>query len=108
MYLILVYDVNVLRVNKIMRLCRIYLNHIQNSVFEGEITLKNFKEFIQKIEEIINKEEDSIILFKLRKESVFNKEIIGLKKGETDYIINFEGSFSANRQKINEKNEEDL
>jgi len=42
MYLILVYDVGVERVNKVLKICRKYLTWIQNSVFEGEITEANF------------------------------------------------------------------
>jgi CRISPR-associated protein Cas2 len=38
MYVILVYDVGQKRVGKMLKLCRKYLNWIQNSVFEGEIT----------------------------------------------------------------------
>jgi CRISPR-associated protein Cas2 len=38
MYLILVYDIEVDRVNKVLKTCRKYLNWVQNSVFEGEIT----------------------------------------------------------------------
>ena len=38
MYIILVYDIGEKRVAKMLKLCRRYLNWIQNSVFEGEIT----------------------------------------------------------------------
>ena len=37
MYIIIVYDINTKRVNKVKSLLRMYLNWIQNSVFEGEI-----------------------------------------------------------------------
>jgi len=46
MYVILVYDVNEKRVAKMLKLCRRYLNWIQNSVFEGEITEVKLKELI--------------------------------------------------------------
>jgi len=38
MYIILVYDIGEKRVGKMLKLCRKYLNWIQNSVFEGEIS----------------------------------------------------------------------
>ncbi|MBU0463856.1 MAG: CRISPR-associated endonuclease Cas2, partial [Proteobacteria bacterium] len=38
MYIVLVYDVDQKRCGKMLKLCRRYLAHIQNSVFEGEIT----------------------------------------------------------------------
>ena len=44
MYVILVYDMEEKRVGKMLKLCRKYLNWIQNSVFEGEITEVKLKE----------------------------------------------------------------
>ncbi len=44
MYVILVYDIGEKRVVKMLKLCRRYLNWIQNSVFEGEITEVKLKE----------------------------------------------------------------
>lgn len=44
MYVILVYDCGEKRVAKMLKLCRKYLNWIQNSVFEGEITEVKLKE----------------------------------------------------------------
>ena len=38
MYVIAVYDVDQKRCGKMLKLCRGYLHHVQNSVFEGEIT----------------------------------------------------------------------
>ena len=47
MYVILVYDCGEKRVGKMLKLCRKYLNWIQNSVFEGEITEVKLKELIR-------------------------------------------------------------
>ncbi len=44
MYIILVYDINEKRVGKMLKLCRRYVNWIQNSVFEGEISQVKLKE----------------------------------------------------------------
>ena len=68
MYVILVYDVNEKRVAKMLKLCRRYLNWIQNSVFEGEISEVKLKELIIFAEEIMNLEEDSLIIFSSRTE----------------------------------------
>ena len=48
MYVILVYDFGEKRVNKMLKLCRKYLNWIQNSVFEGEISEAKLKELCKK------------------------------------------------------------
>ena len=38
MFVIVTYDVNVKRNNKVLKICRKYLVHVQKSVFEGNIT----------------------------------------------------------------------
>ena len=38
MYVIVVYDVNAKRNNKVLKTCRRFLTHVQRSVFEGTIT----------------------------------------------------------------------
>ena len=87
MYVILVYDIGEKRVGKMLKLCRQYLNWIQNSVFEGEITAVKLKELIHRAKEIMNLEHDSIILFKSRSEKWLEKEIVGQEKNELDTFI---------------------
>ncbi|MCO6497959.1 MAG: CRISPR-associated endonuclease Cas2 [Chitinophagaceae bacterium] len=87
MYVILVYDIGEKRVGKMLKLCRQYLNWIQNSVFEGEITEVKLKELKLRAREIMKKEEDSIIIFKSRNERWLEKEIVGLEKSRLDSII---------------------
>lgn len=87
MYLILVYDIGEKRVGKMLKLCRKYLNWIQNSVFEGEITEVKLKELLHRAKEIMNENEDSIIIFKSRSEKWLDKEVIGKEKNELDTFI---------------------
>lgn len=87
MYVILVYDINVKRVGKMLKLCRQYLNWIQNSVFEGELTDVKLKELLHKAKEIMNVEEDSIIVFKSRDSKWLYKEVVGKEKNELDTFI---------------------
>ena len=77
MYVILVYDIGQKRVGKMLKLCRRYLNWIQNSVFEGEISEVKLKELIAKAEAIMDKEFDSVIIFKTRQEKWLEKQIVG-------------------------------
>ena len=86
MYVIAVYDVDARRCNKMKKLCRRYLNHIQNSVFEGEITeskLKELKEYAKRIMQ----DTDSFIIFISRQQQWLDKEIIGTEKRSTDNFI---------------------
>ena len=87
MYVILVYDIGQKRVTKMLKLCRRYLNWIQNSVFEGEITEVKLKELVAHSKKIMNLEEDSIIIFKSRDEKWLEKEIHGIEKNSLDTMI---------------------
>ena len=82
MYVILVYDIGQKRVGKMLKLCRKYLNWIQNSVFEGEITEVKLKELIINAEGIMEKDYDSLILFKSRDEQWLEKQVVGKEKNE--------------------------
>jgi CRISPR-associated protein Cas2 len=86
MYIILVYDVNQKRTGKMLKLCRKYLNWIQNSVFEGEITEVKLKELKHRADEIMD-DEDSLILFKSRESKWLEKEVLGQERSSTDTML---------------------
>ena len=87
MYVIAVYDVGEKRVGKMLKLCRKYLNWIQNSVFEGEITEVKLMELQYRALEIMDEEKDSLIFFKTRQEKWLDKEIIGNERQSLDTIL---------------------
>ena len=87
MYVILVYDIGEKRVSKMLKLCRRYLNWIQNSVFEGEITEVKLKELLSSAKKIMVQDEDSIIIFKSRQEKWMEKEVLGKEKNELDIFL---------------------
>lgn len=87
MYVIVVYDIGERRVAKMLKLCRKYLNWIQNSVFEGEITEVKLKELLSQARKFMKESEDSIIIFKSREEKWLEKEIIGIEKNSLDTIL---------------------
>ena len=87
MYVILVYDIESKRVGKMLKLCRRYLNWIQNSVFEGEITEVKLKELIFEAKEIMKIETDSLIIFSSRQEKWLDKQVIGKEKNEIDNML---------------------
>ncbi len=72
MYVILVYDINleekegqkVLR--NVFKICKKYLVHIQNSVFEGELLDSQEMKLKAELDRYIREERDSVILFKSR------------------------------------------
>ncbi|HOY12770.1 MAG TPA: CRISPR-associated endonuclease Cas2 [Saprospiraceae bacterium] len=87
MYVILVYDFGEKRVAKILKLCRKYLNWIQNSVFEGELSEVQLKELLHEAKKFMKDEEDSLIVFKSRNNKWLDKEIHGLEKMSTDVFL---------------------
>lgn len=87
MFVIMVYDVKVERVNKVLKTSRKYLNWIQNSVLEGELTRAQLERLKAELNEIINEEEDSIIFYKLRTTSYMSREIIGVEKGGEEQVL---------------------
>jgi len=74
-------------VAKMLKLCRRYLNWIQNSVFEGEITEVKLKELKAEASKVMDKSEDSIIIFQSREEKWLKKEVIGKEKNELDNFL---------------------
>lgn len=87
MYIVLVYDINVKRVGRMLKLCRQYLHWIQNSVFEGDLSEAQLEELKSKARKIMKAEEDSMILFKSRDQKWLDKEIVGIERSETDNIL---------------------
>ena len=87
MYVIIVYDINVDRVNKVKSFLRQYLYWIQNSVFEGEITDSEFQLIYNGLMEIIDVEVDSIIIYKLRMAELLNREVLGIEKSPIEEIF---------------------
>ncbi len=87
MYIILVYDVGVKRVAKMLKLCRQYLNWIQNSVFEGELSEAKLRELKFKIRAVIDKEEDSVIIFTNKMGYNMYREIMGKERMSTDNFL---------------------
>ena len=87
MYVILVYDMGEKRVGKMLKHCRKYLNWIQNSVFEGEITEVKFKEMILGAKQIMDEETDSLIMFKSRNQKWLDKQVVGKERMEIDNFL---------------------
>jgi CRISPR-associated protein Cas2 len=56
-------------------------------VFEGEMTEVKLKELMHKAQQIMDKEKDSIIVFKSREERWLEKSVIGKEKNELDNLL---------------------
>jgi len=87
MYVIIVYDIKVERVNKVKGFLRTQLNWIQNSVFEGEVTPSELAFIKNNLKKIINKNEDSVIIYTLRTEKALKRDVMGIEKAPLDGIL---------------------
>jgi len=87
MYVIIVYDVEQKRVNKMCKLLRKYLNWIQNSVFEGEISMGKLTELKSKIKNIIDINLDSVIFFIMESDKWLKRDVVGKEFSPTDNIL---------------------
>jgi CRISPR-associated protein Cas2 len=88
MYYIVTYDINSpKRLPKLLKTCRKYLNWVQNSVFEGELTKFQFEYFLAEIKFIIDKKKDSVLFYELRNREVFDRSVLGVEKNEITYMI---------------------
>lgn len=81
------YDINVERVTKVLHVGRRYLNWVQNSLLEGELTNAQFARLKADLHKIINEEEDSVVFYVLRRQEYLDKQILGLEKGGQTIMI---------------------
>lgn len=92
MYVLLVYDINIQEksgqkvLRKTFKACKKYLHHIQNSVFEGELTKSQLEELRIELAEYIRKDVDSVIVFKSRVDRWLEKDFWAK---EDDLTTNF-------------------
>jgi CRISPR-associated protein Cas2 len=87
MYVILVYDIGEERVGKMLKLCRRFLNWVQNSVFEGELTEGQLKNLIGEARKIMLLDYDSLIIFSQPNPKGINRQIVGVEKNPMDNIL---------------------
>lgn len=86
MFIIVTYDVAEKRVAKIMKICRRYLNHVQNSVFEGMITDGKLESLKKDLKKAVVCEEDSICIYEISNLKYTRRESIGTVRLHTNII----------------------
>lgn len=87
MFVILVYDFEEARVNKVHKICKKYLTWIQKSVFEGELTEALLRMLISEIERVIVKDRDSVVIYKFTNRNYYERQIMGVRKDSSDDFI---------------------
>ena len=92
MYVVAVYDISLdekgnRNWRKIFGICKRYLHHIQNSVFEGELSEVDIQRLKYEVSKYIRDDLDSFIIFKSRNEKWMEKEMLGLQEDKTDNFL---------------------
>lgn len=82
MYVIMTYDVGVKRVTKVLKIGRKYLTHVQNSVLEGELSPKRFKDLKKEVKKVIEDDHDAVTFYKMQRATYLKKEMIGIVSDE--------------------------
>lgn len=92
MYVIVVYDIKSdeggqKALTKTFKICKKYLTHIQNSVFEGELSGSQLLKLKMELAPIIRNDRDSLIVFKSRNERWIPKEFWGVEDDKTSNFL---------------------
>lgn len=72
---------------KALKICRKYLTHVQNSVFEGEVTQANYKKLVTELRKKMDEEYDSLIIYTFESMRYSNREVYGNRKNEPSIMI---------------------
>jgi CRISPR-associated protein Cas2 len=84
---IIVYDAGIKRLNKVRIFLKQYLNWVQNSVFEGELTKAEYMRIRLRLKELIDEDEDCIFIYSIRDRKFLGFDELGTRKVEIDTII---------------------
>lgn len=72
---------------KVFKICKKYLVHIQNSVFEGELSKSNAVALKKELAQYVRKDKDSVIMFHTREERWLSKEFLGKEEDKTSNFL---------------------
>jgi CRISPR-associated protein Cas2 len=70
-----------------MKTCRKYLNGVQNSVFEGELTSAEYKRLLKELKDIIDKSIDSILFYEINNMKWLKNNHLGIIKNDMNNML---------------------
>ena len=77
MFVIITYDVDKKRCSKAINLLRCYCFHVQDSVFMGELTEKQYQTINIELNKIVNAEKDRILMVRVESIKALKMNSIG-------------------------------
>jgi len=87
MYVVVVYDVEEQRVNKVCQYLRRYLFWVQRSVFEGELSEGRLEKLKAGLMRIIDVRRDSVYVYKVRDRRWLDKEVVGVEQMGPEQVL---------------------
>jgi CRISPR-associated protein Cas2 len=87
LYVVVVYDVAVERLDKVRNVLKQYLNWVQNSAFEGELTTGTLEELKLKLGDIVDEDKDSLLFYSVPNPKWLNKDILGVEKSVPSTVV---------------------
>lgn len=87
MFVIITYDVNEKRVNRVRKVLKKYITWSQNSVFEGEISDSKLTKCIAEVKKHLKDSEDSLYIYRVPYSKNIKKDVIGIEKNFDEMFI---------------------
>ncbi|AYE33254.1 CRISPR-associated endonuclease Cas2 [Clostridium septicum] len=87
MFVIITYDVNEKRVNRVRKILKKYVTWTQNSVFEGEITEGKLTKCLAEVKKNLVSAEDSLYIYRVSYSKNITKDVVGVEKNLDELFI---------------------
>jgi len=84
---VVVYDVAVERLDKVRSVLKQYLNWVQNSAFEGELTTGTLEELKLKLSDVIEEDRDSLLFYSVSNPKWLGKDVLGVEKSAPSTVV---------------------
>ncbi len=75
-YVVIVYDMQADRTHLLLNFLRQYLTHVQNSVFEGDVTEGDLETIENHLDSLLEPDESTII-YEVSSEKLLNRSVFG-------------------------------
>ncbi|WP_128478293.1 CRISPR-associated endonuclease Cas2 [Halorussus pelagicus] len=75
-YVVVVYDVQADRTHLLLNFLRQYLTHVQNSVFEGDVTEGDLETIENRLDSLLEPDESTII-YEVSSEKLLDRSVFG-------------------------------
>ncbi len=86
MHVLLIYDVDKTRVNKVRKIVHCYMRPVQESVFEIKMSKGKYEEMIGKLKAVL-KEKDSLVCYFLDRLPFGSRECFGAVREEVNPLL---------------------